>query len=84
MEFRILGPLEARTNREPVALGGRKQRALLAILLLNANRVVSRARLIEELWGEDAVDTSDHALDVQVSRLRKALGGGDGGDAPLL
>jgi DNA-binding SARP family transcriptional activator/ABC-type oligopeptide transport system substrate-binding subunit len=83
MEFRILGPLEARADGKPVPLGGRKQRALLAILLLSANRVVSRSRLINELWGEESTGTSDHALDVQLSRLRKALGTDAAGD-PLL
>jgi DNA-binding SARP family transcriptional activator len=57
MEFRILGPLEARADGKPVPLGGRKQRALLAILLLSANRVVSRSRLINELWGEESTGT---------------------------
>jgi len=49
MDFRILGPLEVRANGGRLALGGPKQRALLAILLLQANRVVSSDRLIEEL-----------------------------------
>ena len=59
-------------------IGGPKQRALLAILLLNANRVVSRDRLIDELAGGQA-DAPDHALRIQVSRLRKTLSStGDG------
>jgi DNA-binding SARP family transcriptional activator len=57
----------------PVALGGPKPRALVALLLLHANEAVSRDRLLEELWGDRAID-SDHSLDVQISRLRKALG----------
>ena len=52
MEFRVLGPLEVRADDGPLPLGGAKQRALLALLLLNANRVVARERLIDELWGE--------------------------------
>src|SRR4051812_5999520 len=71
MDYRILGPLEVRSGGEPVAIGGRRQRALLALLLLDANRVVSRNRLIDALW-EDGAD--DHALRVCVSRLRKVLG----------
>src|SRR5829696_4343111 len=51
IEFRLLGPLEAVRDGAPVALGGLKQRALLAILLLNANEVVSSERLVDELWG---------------------------------
>ena len=73
MEFRILGPLEAWKGGAPVTLGGAKQRALLAILLLHANEVVSRDRLIDELWGEQPPASAPHSLDVYVSRLRKTL-----------
>lgn len=73
MEFAILGPLEVRDDEELVAVGGRKHQALLAILLLNANRVVSTDRLLEDLWGEDAAD-KENALWVHISRLRAALG----------
>src|SRR3972149_2998660 len=73
MEFRILGPLEARDEGRPLKLGGAKQRALLAILLLYANEVVSRERLIEGLWGSEPPETAAKALQVYVSRLRKAL-----------
>ena len=77
MDFRILGPLEVADNgREPVIASG-KQRALLAILLLHANEVVSRDRLIEELWGEQPPKTCRKSLQVHISRLRKALGGGE-------
>ena len=78
MEFGILGPLEVRDEgREPVIAGG-KQRALLAILLLRANEVVSSDRLIEELWGGQPPATAVKSLQVHVSRLRKALGRGEG------
>ncbi len=73
MEFRILGPLEVWDGGAEVALGGRKPRALLALLLLHANEVVSADRLIEELWGEDSSERAASALRVNVSRLRKAL-----------
>ena len=53
MEFLILGPLEARVDGRGLALGGAKQRALLALLLLHRNEVVSTDRLIDGLWGED-------------------------------
>jgi WD40 repeat protein/DNA-binding SARP family transcriptional activator len=73
MDFRLLGPLEVRADGEPVALGGPRQRAVLAVLLLNANRVVSRDALIEQLGHDDGRDSSRHALANQISRLRKAL-----------
>jgi DNA-binding response OmpR family regulator len=47
VEFRVLGPLEVRDGDRSLALAGAKQRALLALLLLKANRVVSRERLID-------------------------------------
>ena len=60
-------------NDTPLLVGGPKPRALLALLLLHANESVSRDRLLEELWGDRAIDAG-HSLDVQISRLRKALG----------
>src|SRR6266516_7204797 len=74
MEFRILGPLVVTDSEQVLALGGFKQRALLAILLLNANEVVSSDRLIDELWGEHTPESGRAALQVRVSQLRKALG----------
>src|SRR5438093_11471749 len=74
MQFRILGPLELACNGEPLLLGGASQRALLAILLLHANQVVSSDRLIDELWGGEAPETARTALQVHVSQLRKVLG----------
>jgi DNA-binding SARP family transcriptional activator/class 3 adenylate cyclase/tetratricopeptide (TPR) repeat protein len=74
MEFRVLGPLEVLDDGRALDLGAAKQRALLAVLLLNANHVVSRDRLIEALWGERAPDTALKALQVYVSGLRKTLG----------
>ena len=74
MEFRLLGSLEVASHTGPVQLGGPRQRALLAILLLQANHVVSRDALIEALWPERLPADAAHSLDVQVSRLRQALG----------
>jgi YVTN family beta-propeller protein len=74
LEFRLLGPIEAEGENGALALGSGKQRALLAVLLLNANTPVRREALIDALWGEDPPATADHGLDVYVSRLRKALG----------
>ncbi len=74
MEFRILGPLEVSSDGEAVDVGGRKQRTLLAMLLLEANRVVAQDRLIEALWEDEPPDTAAKGLQVYVSQLRKALG----------
>ena len=74
MEFRILGPLEVVNQGRLVKLGGSKQRSLLAFLLLHPNQVVSRDRLIDELWGGQPPDTAATAIQVHVSQLRKALG----------
>src|SRR5215218_1862605 len=74
MEFRILGPVEVLENGRAVSLGGRKQRAVLALLVLNANKVVSSERLIDLLWGERPPATAATALQGHVSGLRKALG----------
>ena len=73
MEFRILGPLEVLENGSPLPIAGAKQRALLAVLLLEANRVVSADRLIDELWGEATPDDGRNALQVRVSQLRKTV-----------
>src|SRR5439155_21296476 len=73
LEFRILGPLAVWVDDTPVPIGGPKQRALLALLLLSANRVVSRERLIGELFAEQSLNSADHALRNHVSRLRKVL-----------
>ena len=79
IEFGILGPLEVRIEGDPVRVGGPKQRALLGILLLNANRAVPRDRLIGELFSDTPADTADRVLRVQVSRLRKTLAPKGGG-----
>jgi DNA-binding SARP family transcriptional activator/class 3 adenylate cyclase len=74
MEFRILGPLEVLSSGRPVPLGGPRQRALLALLLVHAGQVVSTDRLVDELWGEEDRNGAVHALQSAVSRLRRALG----------
>ncbi len=84
LEFRILGPLSVRVDAVAVPIGGPKQRALLALLLLSANRVVSRERLIEELFAEQSLTSADHALRNQVSRLRKVLAPAAGGEPRLV
>jgi DNA-binding SARP family transcriptional activator len=77
VEFRILGPLEVVDGSSQLALGGARQRALLALLLTRANEVVSTDRLIDELWGERTPKAAGNALQYHVSRLRKLLGGAD-------
>jgi DNA-binding SARP family transcriptional activator/ABC-type transport system substrate-binding protein/DNA-binding beta-propeller fold protein YncE len=72
VEFRLLGPLEVCRDGEQLVLGGPKQRAVLAILVLHANEVVPRGRLLADVWGERAPE-SEHSLDVHISRLRKTL-----------
>ena len=83
LEFRVLGPLTVRVDGVRSPSGGPKQRALLALLLLGANRVVSRERLIGELFAEQSVNSADHALRNHVSRLREVLGAA-AGDEPRL
>ena len=73
-EFRILGPLEVSDETGPLLLGGLKQRAVLALLLLDAGRVVSVDRLIDALWGEQPPRTAPTSLQNFISALRKLLG----------
>ena len=75
MDFRILGPMEVLDDDgHPVEVAAGRQRALLAVLLLHANEVVSVDRLIDALWGERPPETAAKALQGQISALRKALG----------
>jgi DNA-binding SARP family transcriptional activator len=76
VEFRVLGPLEVVEGGRALELGGLKQRALLACLLLDANRVVSTDRLVDALWEDDPPETARKALQVYVSQLRKLVGPG--------
>ena len=73
LEFRVLGPLEVRDGERRLALGGARQRSVLALLLLRAGETVSSDRLIDELWGEHPPADAQTALQQHVSRLRKAL-----------
>jgi predicted ATPase/DNA-binding SARP family transcriptional activator len=73
-EFRLLGPVEAAHDQRPIPLGAPKQRALLAVLLLNANEALSRERLIDQLWGTAAPRSAIQSLQVYVHGLRQALG----------
>jgi DNA-binding SARP family transcriptional activator len=73
MEFRILGPLEVVEGERVVDLPAAKHRALLAMLLLNANEIVSTERLIDALWEEQPPDGARKTLQVYISQLRKTL-----------
>ena len=73
LQFQLLGPLEAYRDGVAIDLGPRKQRAVLALLLLNANRVVPTERLIDDLWGDAPPSSARAALQVYVAGLRKAL-----------
>jgi DNA-binding SARP family transcriptional activator len=76
LTFGILGSVEVLAGGQPIALGGQKQRALLAILILHATEAVSAERLIEELWGEEPPPSAPKMLQVLVSRLRRTLEAG--------
>jgi DNA-binding SARP family transcriptional activator len=73
VEFRILGPLEVVQAGRQVRFGGPRERALLAILLIHAGEVVSADRLVDELWGSGPPANPANALQVVVSRVRRAL-----------
>ena len=73
LEFRLLGPLEVWEGERQLRLGGVKQRSVLALLVLDAGRVVSSDRLVDELWGERPAVDSQTALQQHISRLRRLL-----------
>jgi DNA-binding SARP family transcriptional activator/predicted negative regulator of RcsB-dependent stress response len=74
MEFRVLGRFEIWDGARPLPLTAAKQRAILVVLLLHANHVVSVDQLIDELWGEAPPKTARVTLQNYLARLRKALG----------
>ena len=76
MQFRVLGPLEVDAGDGAVPLGGPKQRAVLANLLVRANQVVPADTLIEDVWGDDPPGKARNTLQTYVSNLRKTLGDG--------
>jgi DNA-binding SARP family transcriptional activator len=74
VEVKLLGPLELAVDGRPVELRRKKTRALLALLALRAGEVVSRDRLVEELWGETPPKAAVGSLQNLVSELRKLIG----------
>jgi DNA-binding SARP family transcriptional activator len=79
MDYRILGSLEASDGERLLALGGSRQKAVLALLLLRANEALSRDVIIDELWGESPPVTAAKVLQNCISALRKELP--DGGES---
>ena len=73
MELGLLGPFEATLDGEPIAVGGGKQRALLALLALNAGQAVSMEQLVDELWGDAVPETAPKMVQIYISQLRKVL-----------
>ena len=73
-EFRLLGPVEATEDGEPVALPAGKPRAVLARLLLDATRIVPMEALVDSLWGDRPPASANKLVQAYVSQLRKALG----------
>jgi YVTN family beta-propeller protein len=71
--FLVLGPVEVRDGGRSLSLGGPKQRALLADLILNAPTVISTAQLIDDLWGDTAPASADHTVETYIARLRRVL-----------
>jgi Transcriptional regulatory protein, C terminal len=72
--YGLLGPVEARVNDRVISLTGARQRLVLAVLLVDANRLVPADRFIDELWGADLPQDPPGALRTQISRLRRVLG----------
>src|SRR5258708_26806954 len=83
IDYRLRGPLEVSANSRAIDIGGLKQRALLAILLLRANQPVSRDVLVHQLWGDGPPAGAQHSLEVYISRLRKTLEPAAGGQVVL-
>lgn len=73
MQFHVLGPLEVTHDGRTVAVGGARTRAVLAMLLIDANRVVAADRLVAELWPEHGQERGAANLQVRLSQLRRAL-----------
>ena len=79
LEIRVLGRVDALVDGQALPLGGSKQRAILAMLALRANRTVSVDDLIDGLWGDRPPASAAKNLSLYISRLRKALGADDSG-----
>ena len=78
MHFRVLGPLEVVIGDEPARVTGRKERAVLAALLVQLGQARSAEELVAAVWGDDAPPTAEKSLQVRLSHLRSGLGDGRG------
>jgi DNA-binding SARP family transcriptional activator len=74
MRFKVLGPLEVVGGNGAIALGGPRQRTVLAQLVVHANELISADTLIDRVWGEEPPDAARSTLFTYISHLRKALG----------
>jgi predicted ATPase len=74
MRIQVLGPIAVTCGNRPLALGGPRQQAVLAVLLVSANRAVSADRLIDEVWGSSPPASVRDALYTYVSNLRRLFG----------
>ena len=77
MSFGVLGPLLVELDGNPVRVGGVKPRLVLAMLLVNAGRIVSVDRLIDALWDNEPPEGAVNTLQAHVSHLRRVLADGD-------
>jgi DNA-binding SARP family transcriptional activator len=84
LTFGLLGPLQMTVAGTPVALGTPKQRAVLAMLLINRNRVVGTEALINAAWDQSPVPAARAVIHTHVSTLRRLLGSADGDSQPVL
>jgi DNA-binding SARP family transcriptional activator/tetratricopeptide (TPR) repeat protein len=84
VRFRVLGPFEADADGRLVALGRRRERCLLAVLVLNPGRVIPVTRLVELLWEDDQPDRAHRHVHTHVARLRAVLNQAPGGDPPRI
>ena len=75
IELRVLGPLELWCDGEPVAIGGAKQRAVLAVLVLREGEVVPVERLVDEVWGDEPPPSAARTIESYISRLRQLFNG---------
>lgn len=75
VQYRVLGPLAATSGAQPIKLGGKRQRIVLALLLANANRPVSQETLVDAVWSGQPPESGTRTLHSYISTLRKILGG---------
>jgi DNA-binding SARP family transcriptional activator/tetratricopeptide (TPR) repeat protein len=73
MEFRLLGPVEAEDEGQPLPLGGKQRRTLLSLLLLHAGKPVTTDQLVDELWGDNQPTAARKTVQAHVAYLRKVL-----------